>query len=136
MDNEEMVMMSKMIITWFYASNQTNNRNFTPSVQGEYSELSMLRTCRIYQLKRRLCRRWKGDSMFWHSSDIKKKYENLQQILQIYVLSINFLTIENCHETGFYWNTLTPLPYGKAAMNDETHKKETAFTDTIWNKCY
>lgn len=37
MDNEEMVMMSKMIITCFYTSNQTNNRNFTPSVQGEYT---------------------------------------------------------------------------------------------------
>lgn len=129
-------MMSKMIITCFYTSNQTNNRNFTPSVQGEYIELSILRTCRIYQLKRGLCRRWKGDSMFWHSIDIKFFFENLQQILQIYVLSINFLTIENCHETGFYWNTLTPPPYGKAAMNHETHKKETAFTYKISNKCY
>lgn len=48
MDNEEMVMMYKMIITCFY----TINRNYTPSVQGEYTELSMLRTCSIYQLKR------------------------------------------------------------------------------------
>lgn len=126
MDNEEMVIMSKMIMNCFYTSNLTQLIGIilplfkvnTPNWCSEH--VAFIKSKEDY------IRGEKATACF----GIPLTYKKFRQVIkQIYVLSINFITIENWHETGFHWNI--PPPYGKATMNDEMHKKETALAYTI-----